>query len=95
MDDMQIKSQDDFLRAMISHHQAALPMAEAVLRLDPDPKVAALARNIISAQTAQIEQMKSWLKPAAEKAFNASGPATLSTVQALLRLDRNHGGSSY
>lgn len=86
MKDMKIKSQDDFLRMMIEHHEAALPMAEAVLKLKPDAQVAAVARDIISSQTKQIEQMKSWLKPGmGDKPVMKEKAAAGSLLESLLR----------
>lgn len=47
-----------FLRLMISHHQAAIPMAKAILRRTGDPEVSQLATSIIESQRAEIENMK-------------------------------------
>ena len=51
----------DFMTMMIPHHQAAIDMANVELREGKDPRVIALARNIIKAQEAEIRQMQSWL----------------------------------
>lgn len=51
-----------FIDMMIPHHQGAIRMARQQL---PDGKLPALqtmARNIIKAQTAEIEQMRTWRK---------------------------------
>ncbi len=47
-----------FLEGMIKHHDGAIDMAEAVID-SKNPEVANLATAIISAQKAEIEEMKS------------------------------------
>jgi hypothetical protein len=47
-----------FLRLMIAHHEAALPMARAVLKRTDEPEVRQLATSIIGSQRAEIENMK-------------------------------------
>ena len=50
-----------FLTGMIAHHEGAIIMAEHVKAEGDDPKVAALADAIITAQKAEIAQMKTML----------------------------------
>jgi uncharacterized protein (DUF305 family) len=51
-----------FLRLMIAHHQAAIPMAEAVLRRTDRPEVRQLAQSIVNSQRAEIENMKAMVE---------------------------------
>ena len=50
-----------FLEEMIVHHQGAVEMAEAALQNAKHQEIKTMAQAIISAQTAEIAQMKSWL----------------------------------
>ena len=47
-----------FLRLMINHHEAAIPMAQAILKPTERPEVRHLAESIESSQRAEIETMK-------------------------------------
>jgi uncharacterized protein (DUF305 family) len=47
-----------FLRLMIAHHEAAIPMAQAILKRTDEPEVTQLARAIIRSQKAEIKNMK-------------------------------------
>ena len=49
-----------FIEAMIPHHQSAIKMSQTASEHSDDPDIKKLADNIISAQTREIEQMKSW-----------------------------------
>ena len=67
MGDMTIASDESlpfdqrFLNAMISHHLGAVQMATAALANAEHPAIKALAADIITAQTSEIEQMQGWL----------------------------------
>jgi uncharacterized protein (DUF305 family) len=50
-----------FLRLMIRHHQAAIPMAEAALQGTDNAPVRELARQIVTAQELEIENMQKML----------------------------------
>ena len=45
---------------MTIHHQGAINMANLVLKNSKRPEMLQLAKDIISAQTKEIEMMKSW-----------------------------------
>ena len=49
-----------FIDEMIMHHEGAVVMAEAALKNAKHPEIKTMANAIISAQTTEINQMKSW-----------------------------------
>jgi len=51
-----------FLRLMIPHHRAAVPMAEAALERTGQPEVENLARTIATSQKAEIQVMEDMLR---------------------------------
>ena len=51
-----------FLSGMIVHHQGAVEMAEAALADAKHEEIKDMAHAIITAQTAEISQMKEWQK---------------------------------
>jgi uncharacterized protein (DUF305 family) len=46
---------------MIPHHQAAIAMAQTELKYGKNPKLLAMAKAIISAQQAEIDEMNGML----------------------------------
>ena len=56
------KADEQFLKLMIPHHQAAIPMAEAVLKRTDRPEVEQFARAISSSQKAEVRTMKEMLR---------------------------------
>jgi uncharacterized protein (DUF305 family) len=80
-----------FLRLMIAHHQAAIPMAQAILERTDEPEVKQLARSIELAQRAEIENMKTMIQEKMgdsaevdlepENGSGTEGTATLSEAE--------------
>ncbi len=50
-----------FIKEMIIHHEGAVLMAQAALDNAKHPEIKTMANAIISAQTSEVNQMKSWL----------------------------------
>jgi uncharacterized protein (DUF305 family) len=63
-----------FLRLMIPHHQAAVPMAEAVLEETDRPEVRQLAEAIVASQKGEIEVMRDLLAERGAKPEGGSRP---------------------
>jgi uncharacterized protein (DUF305 family) len=87
-----------FLRLMIAHHQAAIPMAEAILERTDRPEVRQLAEAIEMSQKAEIQTMEGMLrnhllgnsakvelKP--HNGSHASGTATFTEVGGGVRVE--------
>jgi uncharacterized protein (DUF305 family) len=51
-----------FIGAMIPHHQSAIEMAQVAYEKSKVPEIKELAKNIVSAQQREIEQMEQWRK---------------------------------
>ena len=56
------KSDIDFARLMIPHHQGAIDMAKAELLHGEDAQMRRLAQEIITEQHLEIQLMERWLK---------------------------------
>lgn len=71
-----------FAQFMIEHHQGAVAMARDVLATGSDPRVAALAREIIVTQEKEILQLQSFL----------GGASSLPSVAITPSVSHVHGG---
>jgi uncharacterized protein (DUF305 family) len=50
----------DFVHMMLPHHQGAVDMAQVELKFGKDPALLQMARDIVSSQAKEIEQMRAW-----------------------------------
>lgn len=62
MQSMQVNSEFDYLSQMIPHHQEAIATARILLQRSARPEMKQFARDIIRVQSAEIQQMQTWLK---------------------------------
>ena len=76
-----------FLRLMIPHHQAAIPMAEAVLEETDRPEVEQLAGAIVASQRAEIKTMQGMLRDMGTEAPAEEPPDGMETMPGM-----EHGG---
>ncbi len=61
--DMTVTSERDFIEHMIPHHQEAVDTAKVVLAsVSTSPETRTLAEAIVTAQSTEIELMKSWYR---------------------------------
>jgi uncharacterized protein (DUF305 family) len=63
-----------FLRLMIPHHRAAIPMAEAALERTDRPEVEQLATAIVAAQESEIENMQEMLQERGAEPVSGGDP---------------------
>jgi uncharacterized protein (DUF305 family) len=56
-----VKDDQSFLENMIPHHQEAVDSSNLVLNSTTDPELKIFVQNVISAQTKEIGEMKTWL----------------------------------
>ena len=76
-----------FLRLMIPHHQAAVPMAEAILKETDRPEVERLASAIVASQRTEIATMRDMLKDMGEEAPAEKPPDGMESMPGM-----EHGG---
>ena len=70
------ETDEDFVRLMLPHHQAAIDMAKTELLLGKNPQLRRLAQEIITDQQSEIDLMELWLKknaPVRQKAAKPPG----------------------
>jgi uncharacterized protein (DUF305 family) len=65
-----------FLRLMIPHHQAAIPMAEAILGRTDRPEVEQLAQAIANSQQLEIQMMQEMLRERGASPLEERRPMT-------------------
>jgi len=76
-----------FLRLMIPHHQAAVPMAEAILKETDRPEVEHLAGAIVTSQRAEIKVIQDMLRGMGEEAPVEEPPDGMDSMPGM-----EHGG---
>jgi uncharacterized protein (DUF305 family) len=81
-----------FLRLMIEHHRAAIPMAEAVLEQSSHPAVEELAGAIDSSQRAEIETMQAMLQDVGVHPVEDEGPMPMEDGG---HVGGHHGGGHH
>jgi uncharacterized protein (DUF305 family) len=82
-----------FLRLMIAHHEAAIPMAQAILKRTDEPEVSQLATAIIESQRAEIWNMKAMVeKMVGNSAEVELEPANGSQTTGTATLSKADGG---
>ena len=81
------------MRLMIAHHEAAIPMAQAVLKRTDEPEVRQLANSIIASQKAEIKNMEAMVeKQVGNSAEVALEPANGSQTTGTATLSKANGG---
>jgi hypothetical protein len=82
-----------FLRLMIAHHEAAIPMAQAILKRTDEPEVSHLASSIIGSQKAEIENMQAMVdRKVGDSAQVPLEPANGSQTTGTATLSKAKGG---
>jgi uncharacterized protein (DUF305 family) len=76
-----------FLRLMIPHHQAAVPMAVTILKETDRPEVERLASAIVASQRTEIATMRDMLKDMGEEAPAEELPNGMDSMPGM-----KHGG---
>jgi uncharacterized protein (DUF305 family) len=83
-----------FLWLMINHHEAAIPMAQAILKRTDEPEVRQLAKAIENSQKAEIMNMKAMVeKKVGDSAQVDLQPANGSGTTGTATLSKTNGGS--
>lgn len=66
-------SDELFLKLMIPHHKAAVPMSEAIMERSDDEAVTSLAESIAAAQSSEIEVMRDMREERGFEPVNGEG----------------------
>jgi uncharacterized protein (DUF305 family) len=82
-----------FLRLMIAHHEAAIPMAQAILKRTDEPEVRQLAQSIQQSQRVEIANMKAMVEDrVGDSAQVDLEPANGSRTSGSATLSKTDGG---
>ena len=80
------KADEMFLRLMIPHHEAAIPMAQAVMERSDNPVVDAFAEKVVASQRVEVRNMQQMLE-----AMGAP-PAKEDPSMDGMDMEHGHGG---
>jgi uncharacterized protein (DUF305 family) len=80
------KADELFLRLMIPHHKAAIPMAQAVMERSDDPVVDAFAEKVVASQRAEVGNMQQMLEDM------GAPPAKEDPSMEHMDMEGGHGG---
>ena len=80
------KADEMFLRLMIPHHEAAIPMARAVMERSDDPVVDAFAEKVVASQRVEVRNMQQMLEDM------GAPPAKEDPSMDGMDMEHGHGG---
>lgn len=72
MHDIAITDEKVFIKEMIPHHQEAIDTSNIIMAQTTDPELKKFAQAVITGQTAEVNQMKGWLKTWFKEEYVAS-----------------------
>ena len=73
------KADELFLRLMIPHHEAAIPMARAIKGRSGEPVVDRFAGKVVASQKAEVDNMQKMLEDMGARRWRTSRPWTAWT----------------
>jgi uncharacterized protein (DUF305 family) len=59
---MMVVDEKSYIEGMIPHHQEAIDTSKTTLQTTQDPELKAFLNNVISSQSQEINEMKTWYK---------------------------------
>ena len=80
------KADEMFLRLMIPHHEAAIPMAQAVMERSDNPVVDAFAEKVVASQRVEVRNMQQMLEDM------GAPPAKEDPSMDGMDMEHGHGG---
>jgi uncharacterized protein (DUF305 family) len=80
------KADEMFLRLMIPHHEAAIPMAQAVTERSDNPVVDAFAEKVVASQRVEVRNMQQMLEDM------GAAPAKEDPSMDGMDMEHGHGG---
>jgi uncharacterized protein (DUF305 family) len=80
------KADELFLRLMVPHHEAAIPMAQAVMERSDEPVVDAFAEKVVASQRVEVRNMQQMLEDM------GAPPAKEDPSMDGMDMEHGHGG---